>query len=86
MVEKREVVRLKHYTNHVFNRDTKQLYKECRGRYAEKAPMEGVYTINARGKQYNFTEEELMRSTQYVHTDNVKVSKHYAKHEKRLVW
>jgi hypothetical protein len=86
MITKKETVRLKHYCNHIFNRKTNRLYKASFGQYKEVIPEEGIFTIKRRGERHKFTEEELIQATQYVHTDNVKVSKHYAKHEKRMVW
>ena len=86
MIGKKEVVRLSHYTNHIFNRLTKQLFKDGRSRYSEILPIEGVFTISYQGKQHNLTEEELMRSTQFVETDNIRVTKHYEKHEKIKGW
>ena len=81
MIDKKEVVRLLHYCNHVFNRETKRLYKTSFGNYKEVIPAEGIFTIKRRGEQHKFTEEELMKATQYM--ENVSIV--YNRHQKRWV-
>ena len=85
MITKKETVRLKHYCNHIFNRVTKRLYRESRNQYREVVPEDGIFIIKRRGERHKFTEGELIRATDYAYSDDLKISKHYAK-GKRVAW